>query len=68
MNRFHDKHARGVTLLEVMACIAIVGVLASIATPHYIRYKKRARAAVCASNRYQIEMEDLMTPSVLLAD
>lgn len=52
------RKTSGFTLLELMVVLAVMGVLASIAIPRYAVYREKARAAVCASNRYHMEMEE----------
>lgn len=39
------RHASGVTALELMLAVAIVGVLAAIALPAYENYRERVRVA-----------------------
>jgi prepilin-type N-terminal cleavage/methylation domain-containing protein len=43
--------SRGFTLVEVLIVISIMGVLASIATPHYMRYIENARSTACLVER-----------------
>ncbi len=39
----HDKNQQGLTLLELMVTVAIVGLLLTLAIPNYQRYTQRAK-------------------------
>jgi general secretion pathway protein G len=49
------KNRFGFTLIEVMVCVCIIGVLAGIATPLYVGYRERARVVVAISDMKTIE-------------
>lgn len=54
--RFDPRKNRfGFTLIEVMVCVCIVGVLSGIATPLYMGYRERARVVVAISDMKIIE-------------
>ncbi|MCD4676862.1 MAG: DUF1080 domain-containing protein [Desulfobacula sp.] len=54
MKRSGDNNA-GFSLIELIIAIAIMGILASIATPKYMSYIKRVKAVSCTANRYNIK-------------
>lgn len=49
------KNRRGFTLLEIIIAVAIVSILATIATTHFIRAKEMANTNVCCTNLRQIQ-------------
>jgi prepilin-type N-terminal cleavage/methylation domain-containing protein len=50
-----NAQQRGFTLVEIMIVIAIIGMLASIAIPNYVRSRYAAHKAACLANLAQIE-------------
>lgn len=55
-------HSRGFTLLELLVCVSIVGMLAGFATPMYTTYIDRARTAQALA-----ELKDIRLSIELLA-
>ena len=49
------KGNAGFTLVEIMIVVLIIGLLAAIAIPSFVRARDRARANACVNNLRQIE-------------
>ena len=46
---------KGFTLVEIMIVVAIIGLLAAIAIPNFVKARSRAQTEACIANLRQIE-------------
>ena len=49
------NHKPGFTLVEIMIVVAIIGLLAAIAVPNFIRARTKSQQNACISNIHQID-------------
>lgn len=49
------KRNQGFTLVEIMIVVAIIAILAAVAIPNFIKYRRNSQAAACVSNLKQIQ-------------
>src|ERR1041385_589531 len=53
--RIHQSSRSAFTLVEIMIVVAIIGLLAAIAIPNFIRAKENAQRTACLANLKTIE-------------
>ena len=75
MNVALPKRHQGFTLTEIMIVVALIGLLAAIAIPNFIKSRKRAAMTGCINNLRQIDsakaqwaLETKQNPSALPTD
>jgi prepilin-type N-terminal cleavage/methylation domain-containing protein len=45
----------GFTLVEIMIVVAIIGLLAAVAIPNFVRARSKSQASACINNMHQID-------------
>ena len=49
------KLKKGFTLVEIMIVVAIIAILAAVAIPNFISYRKQSQATACITNLKEIQ-------------
>ena len=50
-----ERMKKGFTLVEIMIVVAIIAILAAVAIPNFVKYRKTAQMNACISNLKQIQ-------------
>ena len=53
--KMNTSHKAGFTLVEIMIVVAIIGLLAAIAIPNFVKARQTAQANACINNLRQID-------------
>lgn len=66
-----NKIMKGFTLVEIMIVVAIIAILAAVAIPNFVRYRKTSQMNACISNLKQLQgaveqakMTGVVTPAM----
>jgi prepilin-type N-terminal cleavage/methylation domain-containing protein len=53
--KIRSSHEAGFTLVEIMIVVALIGLLAAIAVPNFVKVRATAQAKTCVNNLRQID-------------